>query len=404
MDEKKNSDHSDDSQKSSKNKELEQRGNPLQEYRLIPVEDWEENEENSGEIDLIELFKTIWDNRKTIYKFVALGVVLGISFALLSPKEYVSYATLMPEYSSGSEGGASSLIQQYGGLIGLSSGGTYGSGSNAIRVDLYPQIVQSLSFQDNLARHEFYFKDYDTTASLYNYYLEIQSPGVLGYIKKYSIGLPGAIIKAFKNQDETLSSGISNTNEIVELSKREMEVIKALRSRVSSSLDEESGILTVRAKMADAKLAAEVTKYTIEELTKYIVEYRTEKVIKDLDFIEIQLIDAQKRFLSKQLELAEFDDSNQGNLTARAQTERERIQSEFDIIFNVYNTLTQRYEEAKLKVQEETPVFKVLQPVQVPVDDEISGALITIVTIILSGLIAIIWIFVEQIWYKRLVV
>nr|WP_284700210.1 Wzz/FepE/Etk N-terminal domain-containing protein [Gracilimonas sediminicola] len=345
---------------------------------------------------MIELAKTIWDNRKIIYRFVAVGVVLGVLVALLSPKEYVSDATLMPEYAKeGDLGGASSLIQQYGGLIGL-SGGTYNASSNAIRVDLYPKIVQSLSFQDKLARQQFYFPDYDTTTSIYNYYLEVQTPGVLGYLKMFTVGLPGTIIGAFKSEEETVSTGVSNQDEIVELTKNEMDVIEVLRQRVSASLDEESGVVTVRAQMSNPKLAASVAKFTIDELTEYLVEYRTEKVIRDLDFIEEQLNDARERFREAQLELADFDDSNQGNLTARAQTERQRLQSEYDIAFNLYNSLTQQFEEAKLKVQEETPVFKVLQPVQVPVNDETSGAMVLVVFVMLSGIASIGWIFVRQ--------
>lgn len=368
---------------------------PIQEYRLVPADQGYDSYEED-EIDLIELVKTIWDNRKTIYRFVAVGVVLGLAVALLSPKEYVSDATLMPEYSTESQGGASSLLRQYGGLIGLSGGGTYNSSSNAIRVDLYPKIVQSLSFQDQLARQEFYFPDYDTTASIYEYYLEIKSPGVLGYIAQYTIGLPGTIIGAFQKEEPTNSAAVSNEAEIVELSKNEMKVIESLRSRVSASLDEESGVVTVRAQMSDPKLAAHVARYTIQELTAYLTEYRTEKVLRDLEFIEEQLAKAEERFQEAQLALAEFRDSNQGNLTARARTEEQRLNSEYDIAFNLYNGLTQQYEEAKLKVQEETPVFKVLQPVQVPVDDETSGAMVLIVFMMLSGIASIGWIFISQ--------
>ncbi|MEQ8523521.1 Wzz/FepE/Etk N-terminal domain-containing protein [Gracilimonas sp.] len=369
---------------------------PIQEYRLVPADQGYDGYEED-EIDLIELAKTIWDNRKTIYRFVAVGVVLGVAVALLSPKEYVSNATLMPEYSTESQGGASSLLRQYGGLIGLSGGGTYNSASNAIRVDLYPKIVESLSFQDQLARQEFYFPDYDTTASIYQYYLEIQTPGVLGYIAQYTIGLPSTIIGVFKKEEElATSTAVSNDDEIVELSKNEMKVIESLRSRVSASLDEESGVVTVRAQMSDPKLAAHVARYTIQELTAYLTEYRTEKVLRDLEFIEEQLTKAEERFQEAQLALAEFRDSNQGNLTARARTEEQRLNSEYDIAFNLYNSLTQQYEEAKLKVQEETPVFKVLQPVQVPVNDEMSGGMVLIVFVMLSGIASIGWIFIRQ--------
>ena len=137
-----------------------------------------------------------------------------------------------------------------------------------------------------------------------------------------------------------------------------------------------------------------MTEYTIRELTEYLTEYRTEKVLRDLTFVEEQLATAEVRFEAAQLALAEFRDSNQGNLSARAQTDEQRLNSEYQIAFNLYNSLTQQYEEAKLKVQETTPVFKTLEPVQVPVNDETSGAMIFIVFIMLSSIGSIGWIFI----------
>lgn len=368
---------------------------PIQEYRLVPADQTYGGYEED-EIDLIELAKTIWDNRKVIYRFVAVGVVLGVLVALLSPKEYVSDATLMPEYSAESAGGASGLLQQYGGLLGM-SGGNFNSASNAIRVDLYPQIVQSLSFQTNLMSQDFTYPEYDTTASLYEYFTEIHSPGVLAYTKKYTIGLPFTILGALKGDpEEEMVTEARQDPEILSLTKDQMEVVKNLRERVGVSLNEETGIVSVNVRMPDPKVAAQVAKYTIGELTEYLVEYRTEKVLRDLEFVEEQLNKAEERFKDAQLALAEFTDSNQGNLTARARTEQQRLQSEYDIAFNLYNSLTQQFEQARLKVQEETPVFKVLQPVQVPVEDETSGAMILIVFVMLSGIASIGWIFIRQ--------
>lgn len=371
---------------------------PIQEYRLIPADHYAGYEDD--EIDLIELAKTIWEGRKVVYRFVAVGIALGILVALLMPKEYVSDATLMPEYSAEGQSGASSLLQRYGGLIGI-GGGTYNSSSNAIRVNLYPKIVSSLSFQKQIAEEEFYFADYDTTVPLMDYYLEVQKPGILGYLKQYTIGLPGLIIGALMTEPEAEENLAENRkgstkDSILSMSKEEMQVIENLRSRISASLDEESGVITVKAQMHDPKLAANIVEYTIDELTAYLTEYRTEKVLRDLQFIEEQLATARSRFREAQLELAEFDDSNKGMLTARASTERQRLQSEYDIAFNLYNTLSQQYEEAKLKVQEETPVFKILQPVQVPVNDETSGAMIVIVFTMLSGIMSLGYIFIRK--------
>lgn len=364
-----------------------------QEYKIVPADYGYQYDED--EIDLLELAKTIWNKRMFILKIVGIGAFLGVIIALLSPKEYKSTSTLMPEYSTESQGGASSLLSQYGGLLGI-SGGSYNSNSNAIRVDLYPNIVQSTNFQMQLMQQPFYFSDLDTTATLFEYYTELNSAGVLGFVAEYTIGLPGKILGAILPKKELMTSvpGATEESLVLNLSKEEFEVINTLRGKISASLDEESGIVSVTVTLPDNVAAAAVTEYTIRELTEYLTEYRTEKVLRDLTFVEEQLATAEVRFEAAQLALAEFRDSNQGNLSARAQTDEQRLNSEYQIAFNLYNSLTQQYEEAKLKVQETTPVFKTLEPVQVPINDETSGAMILIVFIMLSGIGSIGWIFI----------
>ena len=364
-----------------------------QEYKIVPADYGYQYDED--EIDLLELAKTIWNKRMFILKIVGIGAFLGVIVALLSPKEYKSTSTLMPEYSTESQGGASSLLSQYGGLLGI-SGGSYNSNSNAIRVDLYPNIVQSTNFQMQLMQQPFYFSDLDTTATLFEYYTELNSAGVLGFVAEYTIGLPGKILGAILPKKELMTSvpGATEESLVLNLSKEEFEVINTLRGKISASLDEESGIVSVTVTLPDNVAAAAVTEYTIRELTEYLTEYRTEKVLRDLTFVEEQLATAEVRFEAAQLALAEFRDSNQGNLSARAQTDEQRLNSEYQIAFNLYNSLTQQYEEAKLKVQETTPVFKTLEPVQVPINDETSGAMILIVFIMLSVIGSIGWIFI----------
>ena len=365
-----------------------------QEYKIVPADYGYQYDED--EIDLLELAKTIWNKRMFIIKVVALGAVVGVLAALLSPKEYKSTATLMPEYSTQSEGGASSLLRQYGGLLGM-SGGSYASNSNAIRVELYPNIVQSTNFQLKLMDQPFYFSDIDAEATLFDYYTELNSPGVLGILAEYSIGLPGKILGAILPKKELMTTvpGEVKDSMVLNLSKDEVAVINTLRQKITASLDEESGIVSVSVTLPDNVAAAAVTEYTITELTEYLTEYRTEKVLRDLTFVEDQLATAEARFEEAQLTLAEFRDSNQGTLSAKAQTEEQRLNSEYQIAFNLYNGLTQQYEEAKLKVQEETPVFKTLEAVQVPLEDETSGAMILLVFIMLSGIGSIGWIFVH---------
>jgi uncharacterized protein involved in exopolysaccharide biosynthesis len=318
------------------------------------------------EIDLLGLVNSIWRKRRTIYVYLSVFFILGVIVALTSPTSYRSYATLMPEYNSESGGGASDLLQKYGGLIGIGGGATYSGSSNAIRVDLYPRIVYSMPFQMSLLEQKLYFSEYDTTASIFEYYSKLNVPNqFIKTFKKYTIGLPGLI---FSSKKDSEVSSPRNEEELIKLTKVEADIIELLRNNVTASLDEKTGIITVTANMPEATASAKVAQFAINELTDYLVDYRVEKVKRDLEFVEQQLNDAKSRFEEAQDELAVHEDSNQGIKSAKAKIEGQRLSQRASLAFNVYQSLAQQFEDAKLRVQEETPVFKVLQPVQIPVE------------------------------------
>ncbi|MDZ7692664.1 MAG: hypothetical protein U5K69_16310 [Balneolaceae bacterium] len=108
----------------------------------------------------------------------------------------------------------------------------------------------------------------------------------------------------------------------------------------------------------------------------------------DLEFAEQQMERAEQRFQEIQTKLAEFRDSNVNLATARAQTREQQLQSEYDLAFNVYNSLAQQVEQARMRVQEQTPVVSILQPIQIPIDDTTSGLMI-LINVYINWLLAI---------------
>ena len=222
------------------------------------------NDTNNGNINILDITRIVWSSKGLIIKYVMIASIIGIIYALISPKEYRSTATLMPEYQSESVSSASSLINQYGSLLGISSG-TYSSDRNAISIALYPNIVQSSSYQLKLIHTHYYFSDVDTTATLYEYYTELRSKEILSQIKGFTIGLPQKMINKIisitqKNDINTtnkMSSNIDNDN-ILHVTKKEAEIIELLREKVSASLDMETGIISVSVLMPDAHGAANV--------------------------------------------------------------------------------------------------------------------------------------------------
>jgi len=370
---------------------------------LVPVEEWDEHQNEETEIDLVELAKYIWDERFFIAKVTGVFVIIGLLVALLSPKEYQTDATLMPEVQS-SKSGAAGLLQQYGGLIGMSGNLNTGQ-QGSISPQLYPTIIQSLPFQLELLNKKVNFSEPDTTVSVYTYFNEMHSQSVFSYALEFTIGLPGKIIGLFKGDQKAVEQQLPKgfeTDTVYTISKNQMAIVKDMRRRISVSLNKETGILTLTVKMPDPKSAAGVGQVSIALLKDYMKNYQTQKAMEDLEFAQKQLERAKDEFEQAQNKLAEFRDSNINLATAKAQTREQKLQSHYDLAFNVYNSLAQRVEQAKMKVQEQTPVVSILQPLRVPLDDMTSGYKILISLTMLGLLFSLFLLYVNNKIYSFL--
>jgi len=333
-----------------------------------------------------------------IAKITGAFLVLGLLIALFSPKEYSTEATLMPEAQS-NQSKAGSLLQQYGGMLGISAGDVGGS-EGTIPPQLYPNVVQSLPFQLELIDAPVTFSRYDTTVTPYLFFSEVHSPSVLGYVKKYTLGLPGKLIGVFKGKAKDTGRSLADLrrDSVLSLNKEQIEIVKGMRGRLTVSVDQETGVITLKSELPDPQAAAEMGHKAISLLKKYMRDYRTEKAKQDLQFVQQQVDEARNRFEAAQQQLAEFRDSNINLATAKAQTQEQELQSRYDIAFNVYNSLRQRLEQARMEVQEQTPVFTVLQPISVPLNDNTSGLLLLVVSGVLGGIVALGWVLVKNWW------
>ena len=108
---------------------------------------------NDDEIDLLELAKTFWNGRKTILKTILIAGIIGVIFALLSPKEYTATTTIVPQTSSSTSklGGLSSLAAMAGFNLDNATSG------EILSPTVYPEIVSSVPFSNGSDEYAFQF-------------------------------------------------------------------------------------------------------------------------------------------------------------------------------------------------------------------------------------------------------
>jgi len=317
----------------------------------------------NDEIDLIEVFKKIWNGRKIIYKSMAICFAIGMVIAFGTPKEYKSEITLLVE-TEAMGGSMSSLLQQFGGLAGFNIGA--GSEQEALSPELYPDVIKSTPFLLEVMDQKVTESKYDSTLTVAEYLDRHTKSSVIDYLKGNTIGLPGKIIRLFRNKsDEPQITSNNSQQSPLRLSQKQTDLALALSDIIKTKVGESNNTLVISVELQDPVVAAQLADSVMKSLTRYIIDYRTQKAKVDLGFVEERQSESKERFSQAQMALAVFRDQNKNVILSSAQTIEQNLQAEYNLSFNLYNALCQQLEQAKIKVQEKTPVFKVIDPAKV---------------------------------------
>jgi uncharacterized protein involved in exopolysaccharide biosynthesis len=354
----------------------------------------------SDEIDLIELIRHLWDGRKLIIKITAAFIALGLVIAITSPKQYKVEVRMLPEAKSSNAGGASALLSSLGGLGGFAM--PLGEGADAIGPMLYPDVLKSTPFYLELLRHNVTYKTNDGTLDItvFEYLNDYTKNSLISVVMKYTIKLPWTILSWVRSEEEIKEEEfVIGHKHLTRITKEQFETIEDLQDKISASIDQKNGIISITTEFGDPLITAQIANFSVEYLSSYITEYRVEKAKTDLLFIQERYSEREKEYLQAQKELAQFRDANRNVQSAAARTEEERLNNKYTLAFNVYNGLAQQLEQAKIKVQEETPVIKILEPVKVPVErSKPKRSLILIVFAFLGGFIGVGYMLGKLIW------
>ncbi len=288
--------------------------------------------DNTDEINLIELLKTIWRGKKTIIVVSFVFAVIGVGAALLSPVIYSSSTTFL---TSNSESTSSSGLGGVASLVGINLGGL--SSGNEIPASMYPQIGESIGFKRALLKS---FIDENKQVKLDDF-----------LITQYGIE------KTLNTQNKSKSF----------ISKSEDDLFNILNKIISINVNQRDGFITISANMPESEFAANTCINAREILQKIVINNKIKSAKQKLEFSEGQLRSKRVEFEQIQNKLSYFNDSNLNIVTSSVINEREKLEADFQIINAVMVELSKQVEQRKLQVSENTPVFSVIKEANMPV-------------------------------------
>ena len=311
-------------------------------------------------IDIVAIIKNIWKERRLVIKTSISFFFIGCIVALLSPVAYTSQTTFVPQVSGDDMSQTNNKLGSIASLAGININPTEMTSDSYLSPLVYTNIIDSEEFSLRLLSEElinlngdkFTIKEYLLSDVSFFSFNPIE------FIKKYTIGL-------FLNNE---------TNEINEdllknynfINNEDFGLLHSFREKFTIELNEKDGYIKVFATDTDPFISSQLVELITKSLQSKIIEIRTNKIKERLEFSKEQYEIKQIEFDILQNELAEFRDSNKNISTARFMSKLKKLESEYQLQQNILINLASEYNNNKIKLNKDTPIFSVIDEVSVP--------------------------------------
>ena len=348
-----------------------------------------------SEIDIMELVSKLWKRRSMIIKWCIAGAVIGLIAGFSIPKTYTAGVTLAPEMQQKTSSGVSSIASMMG--VNLNNS------VDAISVEMFPDVVHSTPFIVELFDLPVTFERRDSvmTLPLVEYMKGYQKAPWWSSVIKFPFKVLGWCLDLVKPDDEKVEG--STTLNPNNLPRKERGVVKFFKDNLMINVDKKSFKTQMSLEMQDPLVVADVMNAVVENLKSYMSEYRTSKSRQDAENLEVICRQRKEDYYKAQQAYAIYLDANKNVIRQSANAERERLQQEMNLAYQVYSQVATQLEASRIQAEQAKPVFAVINPVVVPINKTApSKAKFLLVFTFLAGCAAAAWILFGEDYWKKL--
>lgn len=312
------------------------------------------NSPEEAQIDLMALLVRLWRARLFLFKCCAAGALLGLIVGFSIPKRYGASAVLAPESEQKMGSGVSSIAS----MMGMSLDNSV----DAINVNLFPEVVHSTPFIFQLFDLPVETADGRLRTTLLDYMLNHQKKAWWSYIAEAPFKALGWCVSLVSGKEEEPEGPLQMQN----LPQKERAVIKYFAKGIAVNMDKKTGKTEMSLEMQDPLVVATVMNAVVEHLKEYMSDYRTSKARQDAENLSVICEERKADYYRAQQQYAAYADANKSVVLQSVQAERERLQQEMQLAYQVYSQVATQLEAARIKEQQAKPVFAVIDPVTVP--------------------------------------
>ncbi len=308
-------------------------------------------EENFTIVNLISLFK-----KRLVILFAVMSffMLCGVIYYFTTPKSYATMAVLLVESQDNAAGGLSSLAA----VAGFGTGGV-ATESSALDPSLYPIIIQSKPFLEELGNTKISSRIYPDSVTLFKYIVE-NMPGnrIMRVIKKPSLLFADP---AFIDDKEHLSKIGQERRKY-----NSIELLGLFKLGELIAINNEGQILTMIVNMPEPTVAYQFSKIVQNLLIEYSTRYLQDKQRNQVEYLEVQYEKSETTFREAQVALTNFRERNQGMYLESQKAIERNLNSDYNLKFDLYRTLSQELERARIELNSQKPIFTLIEPPVIP--------------------------------------
>ncbi|WBL44327.1 Wzz/FepE/Etk N-terminal domain-containing protein [Algoriphagus halophytocola] len=341
-----------------------------------------ENILRQNNFTLVNIFSLLKAKRLVLFLTIGVFILFGWTYYVTTPDSYETHSILLVEsQNSAQSSGLGSLAL----AAGISVGGNSAE-QNVLDPALYPMILQSKPFLSELMYSRVKSELYEDSVSLYKYMVEVKPQNSIYKFLKRPTSILSSPLQIVDSVDEKV------IDEKLMYQPLEMYVLSQISTRIQAS--PEGRLLTISTEMPEADLAYQFSKLVENYLIEYTTKYLQEKQTMQVEYLEAQYLKSEKGFKEAQTALATFRERNQGIYLESLKAREQNLNADYSLKFELYRTIAQELEMAKIKLNSQKPIFSPIEPAFIPNSPSSPKLLVTLaLTIMLGAVVGMILIF-----------
>jgi uncharacterized protein involved in exopolysaccharide biosynthesis len=260
-------------------------------------------------------------HRRVLLATLVSGIVISVAVAFLLPRTYTARGSFVPQQGRAQMSALASLAAQFGVAVPVT----------------------------------------DATRSPAFYVTLLDSKNLLSHVVEDSFPTKATAAVVPRSLEDYLSARGRTSGE------RRESAIKKLKRRLAVSVDQKAGLVAIEVQLRDADIARDVVRALLSQIDSFNLRTRQTQAISERKFTEGRLQGARAELRQAEDELLAFLQSNRDFRGSPHLTFLyDRLGRNVSLKQQLYTTLSQAYEQARIEEVRDTPVITVVEDPLLP--------------------------------------